>query len=157
LYHPASSRFYLTAFSSFVSFRKIDWHALDSATCVKPALFGLLCAWREVLILRQHLHFARILLASSIYKNTALRSGGRSHAHDAASQLTCGFIAQQCSALASYNPMVLFIAEAAPRVAGAVMTLSPRDEETCCLCIIKGDDITFPDSRRLCRLCINDA
>jgi hypothetical protein len=32
---------------------KIDWHASDSATCVKPALFGLLCAWREVLILRQ--------------------------------------------------------------------------------------------------------
>jgi hypothetical protein len=33
---------------------KIDWHALDSATCVKPALFGLLCAWREVLILCQY-------------------------------------------------------------------------------------------------------
>jgi hypothetical protein len=32
---------------------KIDWHASDSATCVKPALFGLLCAC-EVLILRQH-------------------------------------------------------------------------------------------------------
>jgi hypothetical protein len=33
---------------------KLDWHALDSATCVKPAFFGLLCAWREVLILHQH-------------------------------------------------------------------------------------------------------
>jgi hypothetical protein len=33
---------------------KIDWYASDSATRVKPALFGLLCAWREVLILRQH-------------------------------------------------------------------------------------------------------
>jgi hypothetical protein len=31
-----------------------NWHASDSATCVKPAFFGLLCAWREVLILRQH-------------------------------------------------------------------------------------------------------
>jgi hypothetical protein len=74
-----------------------------------------------------------------------------------ASQLLYGFIAQQCSALASSNPMVLFIAEAAPRAAGNVMTLSPLDEETCSMCIIKGDDITFPDSRRLCRLCINDA
>jgi hypothetical protein len=53
--------------------------------------------------------------------------------------------------------MVLFIADTTPRAAGEVMTLSPRDEETCSLCIIKGDDITFPDSRRLCRLCINDA
>jgi hypothetical protein len=55
------------------------------------------------------------------------------------------------------NLTVLFIADAAPRAAGEVMTLSPRDEETCNLCIIKGDDITFPDSRRLCRLRINDA
>jgi hypothetical protein len=53
--------------------------------------------------------------------------------------------------------MVLFITEAVPRAAGDMMTLSPRDEETYNLCIIKGDDITFPDSRRLCRLCINDA
>jgi hypothetical protein len=53
--------------------------------------------------------------------------------------------------------MVLFIADAMPRAAGEVMTLSPRDEETCSLCIIKGDDITFPDSRHLCRLCLNDA
>jgi hypothetical protein len=33
---------------------KIDWHASDSAMCVKPALFGLLCGCREVLILRKH-------------------------------------------------------------------------------------------------------
>jgi hypothetical protein len=39
--------------SSFVSFKKIDWHASDSAKRVKPALFSLLCAWHEVLILRQ--------------------------------------------------------------------------------------------------------
>jgi hypothetical protein len=74
-----------------------------------------------------------------------------------ASQLPCSFIAQQCSVLASSNLTVLFIADAAPRAAGEVMTLSPHDEETCSLCIIKGDDITFPGSRRLCRLCINDA
>jgi hypothetical protein len=74
-----------------------------------------------------------------------------------ASQLVCGFIAQHCSVLAYPNLTVLFIADTAPRAAGEVMTLSPRDEGTCSLCIIKGDDITFPDSRRLCRLCINDA
>jgi hypothetical protein len=52
---------------------------------------------------------------------------------------------------------VLFIAKAAPRSAGDVMTLLPRDIGTCSLCMIKGDDITPSDSRRLCRLCINDA
>jgi hypothetical protein len=52
---------------------------------------------------------------------------------------------------------VLFIAKDAPWAAGEVMTLSPHDTGTCSLCMIKGDDITFPDSRRLCRLCINDA
>jgi hypothetical protein len=103
------------------------------------------------------LHFARILLASSIYKNTTLHSGGRLHAHGMALQLPCDFIAQQCLALASSNLTVLFIADAAPRAAGKVITLSPRDNRTCSLCINKGDDITFPDSRRLCRLCVNDA
>jgi hypothetical protein len=29
-YHPASSKFLSNYFSSFVSFRKIDWHASDS-------------------------------------------------------------------------------------------------------------------------------
>jgi hypothetical protein len=103
------------------------------------------------------MHFARILLASRIYKNTTLHSGGRSHAHGMAEELPCGFISQQCSVLASFSFTVLFIADAAPRAVGKVMTLSQRDEGTCSLCIIKGDDVTFPDSRRLCRLCINDA
>jgi hypothetical protein len=52
---------------------------------------------------------------------------------------------------------VLFIAKAAPRATSEVMTLSPRDTGTCSPCMIKGDDITLSDSRRLCRLCINDA
>jgi hypothetical protein len=103
------------------------------------------------------LYFARILLASSIYKNTALHSGGRSHAHGMASQLPCGFIAQQCLVLAPFSLIVLFIADVAPQAAGKVMTLWPRDNGVCSLCIIKGNDITFPDSRRLCRLCINVA
>jgi hypothetical protein len=103
------------------------------------------------------LHLARILLASSVYKYTALHSGGRSHAHGMASQLPCGFIAQQCSALASSSLTVLFIADAALRAAGEVMTLSPRGNGVCSLCIIKGDDITLSNSRRLYRLCINDA
>jgi hypothetical protein len=32
--------------------------------CVKPTLFGLLCAWREVLILRQHLLIHIVLKVS---------------------------------------------------------------------------------------------
>jgi hypothetical protein len=44
---------YLTTFSSFVSFRKIDWHASDPARVLSQLCFGLLCAWRGVLILRQ--------------------------------------------------------------------------------------------------------
>jgi hypothetical protein len=44
---------------------------------------------------------------------------------------------------------VLFIAEAVPRATSEVMILSPRDNGTCSLCIIKGDDITPSDSRRL--------
>jgi hypothetical protein len=50
---PGKYQVLSNCFSSFVRFRKIDWHASGSATCVNPALFGLLCAWREVLILRQ--------------------------------------------------------------------------------------------------------
>jgi hypothetical protein len=52
---------------------------------------------------------------------------------------------------------MLFIAKAAPWAAGDVMTLIPRDIGTFSLCMIKGDDITPSNSRRLCRLCINDA
>jgi hypothetical protein len=75
-----------------------------------------------------------------------------------AEELPCGFIAQQCSVLASFSFMVLFIADAAPRAVGELMTLSPCDGGgACSLCIIKGDDVTSPDSRRLCRLRINDA
>jgi hypothetical protein len=74
-----------------------------------------------------------------------------------ASQLPCGFIDQQCFVLASSSLMVLFIADVAPRAASEVMTLSPRGNGVCSLCIIKGDDITLSDSRRLCRLFINDA
>jgi hypothetical protein len=74
-----------------------------------------------------------------------------------ASQLPYGFIAQQCSVLASSTLTVLFIADAAPRAAGEVMTLSPHGNGVCSLGIITGDDITLADSRCLCRLCINDA
>jgi hypothetical protein len=52
---------------------------------------------------------------------------------------------------------VLFIADATPRAAGEVLTLLTHDNGTCGLCIIKGDEITLFDSRRLCRLRINDA
>jgi hypothetical protein len=63
-----------------------------------------------------------------------------------ASQLLYGFIAQQCLVLASFCLTVLFIADVAPQAAGEIMTLLPRDNGACSLCIIKGDDITFPDS-----------
>jgi hypothetical protein len=66
--------------------------------------------------------------------------------HGMALQLLCGFIAQQFLALAPFSLMVLFIADAALQVAGEVMILLPRDNGACSLCIIKGDDITFPDS-----------
>jgi hypothetical protein len=39
-------------------FHLIDWQAFGSGTCVKPASFGLLCAWRKVLILRQQALFS---------------------------------------------------------------------------------------------------
>jgi hypothetical protein len=45
---------------------------------------------------------------------------------------------------------VLFIDKVAPRAAGKVMTLSPRDTGTCSLCMIKGAALLFLDSRRLC-------
>jgi hypothetical protein len=75
------------------------------------------------------LHFARVLLAPSLYKHYNLQSGGRTHAHGMASQLLCGFIAQQCSVLASFSLTVLFISKAGPRAAGEMMTLSPRGPE----------------------------
>jgi hypothetical protein len=60
-----------------------------------------------------------------------------------ASELPCGFIAQQCLVLASFSFTVLFIAKATPWAASEVMTLSPRDIGTCSMCMIKGDDITL--------------
>jgi hypothetical protein len=45
---------YLTTFSSFVSFRKIDWHASDPACVLSQLHFVLLRALSGVLILRQH-------------------------------------------------------------------------------------------------------
>jgi hypothetical protein len=41
-------------FISFVNFKKIDCTLSGFIACVKRAPFGLLCAWREVPILRQH-------------------------------------------------------------------------------------------------------
>jgi hypothetical protein len=52
-YYPASSKLWHLTALSFVNFRKIDWHALEFAR-VLSQLFGLLCAWRRVRILRQH-------------------------------------------------------------------------------------------------------
>jgi hypothetical protein len=52
---------------------------------------------------------------------------------------------------------VLFIAKAAPRAAGEVMTVSPCDTGTCSLCTIKGDDFITLSHDVFCHLCINDA
>jgi hypothetical protein len=71
--------------------------------------------------------------------------------------LHCGFIAHGTRSLPPSVTSVLVIAKAAPRAAGEVMTLLPRDIGTCSLCMIKGDDIALSDSQRLRRLCINDA
>jgi hypothetical protein len=60
--------------------------------------------------------------------------------------LHCGLIAQWRSELAPPSASkVLFIADVVPRTAGEVMTQFPRDNGTCVLCIIKGDDITLSD------------
>jgi hypothetical protein len=66
-----------------------------------------------------------------------------------------GFIAQRRSELASFSHKCAIYSRS--RALGEVMTLSPRDIGTCSLCMIKGDDITPSDSRRLRRLCINDS
>jgi hypothetical protein len=100
----------------------------------------------------------RILLAPSIYKNKALQSGGRTHASGMMGVPHYSLIAQWRSELGPpLASKVLFIADAASRAAGEVLTLLPRDNGTCGLCVIKGDDITFSASRRLCRLHIDDA
>jgi hypothetical protein len=52
-YHPASSKLWYLTTLPFVNFRK-NWLArFGICSRVKPALFGLLCAWRRVRILRQ--------------------------------------------------------------------------------------------------------
>jgi hypothetical protein len=63
-YHPASSMFYLIFFTSLSVSGKIDWYAsgFTPGSRVKPVLLGLLCAYREVLILRQHHPFLKTIL-----------------------------------------------------------------------------------------------
>jgi hypothetical protein len=96
--------------------------------------------------------------SSKIYKNKALQSGGRTHAHGMVRISHYCIIAQWRSELAPPSTSkVLFIGDVAQRVAGEVMTLSPRDNGTCGLCIIKGDEMTLSDSGRLYHLRINDA
>jgi hypothetical protein len=68
------------------------------------------------------------------------------HAHGMAGFLLYSFIAPQRLVLAIFSIKVLFIAKAAPRATGEVMTLLPHDAGTCSLCTIKGDDITFSHS-----------
>jgi hypothetical protein len=58
-------------------------------------------------------------------------------------QLLCGFIAQQCSVLASFSLTVLFIADAATQAAGGVMTLLPRDYGACSLASLKAMTLLF--------------
>jgi hypothetical protein len=67
--------------------------------------------------------------SSKLLQFCILRSGGQTNAHGMASQLPCGFIAQQCLVLASFSLTVLFIAKAGPWAAGEVMTLPPRGPE----------------------------
>jgi hypothetical protein len=71
--------------------------------------------------------------------------------------LYCGFIAQWCSELAPFSLKGAIYSQRRARAAGEVTTLIPCDNGTCGLCIIKGDDIILPYSRRLCRLRINNA
>jgi hypothetical protein len=52
-YHPASSKFCLTILFPLSVSGKLTGTLSGFIACVKPASFGLLCAWREVLILRQ--------------------------------------------------------------------------------------------------------
>jgi hypothetical protein len=54
-YHPASSKFYLIIFIPLLVSGKLTSTLSGFIARVKPASSGLLCAWREVLILRQHI------------------------------------------------------------------------------------------------------
>jgi hypothetical protein len=54
-YHPASSKLWNLTTLSFVNFQgKLTGTSCDFFAC-EASFFGLLCAWREVQILRQHL------------------------------------------------------------------------------------------------------
>jgi hypothetical protein len=64
--------FYLTIFIPLSVSGKLTGTLSGFITCVKQASFGLLCAWREVLILRQHQYEATLqftLMVVSIVEN----------------------------------------------------------------------------------------
>jgi hypothetical protein len=66
--------------------------------------------------------------SSKHLKNKALQSSGRTHVSGMMGVLHCGLMAQWHSELAPPSASkVLLIADAAPRAAGEVMTLLPRD------------------------------
>jgi hypothetical protein len=72
-----------------------------------------------------------------------------------ASKLSCGFIAQQCSVLATFGITVLFIAKARPRVGGkSDDTITTQSRGPVDMHMIKGDDFT-PVSRRLLLLVVD--
>jgi hypothetical protein len=53
-YHPANSKLWNLTTLSFVNFQgKLTGTSCDLFAC-EASFFGLLCAWREVQILRQH-------------------------------------------------------------------------------------------------------
>jgi hypothetical protein len=60
-----------------------------------------------------------------------------------AEELPCGFIAQQCSVLASFSFTVLFIADAVPWEVGELMTLSPCDEGHAACASLKATMLLF--------------
>jgi hypothetical protein len=63
-YHPASSKLWNLTTLSFVNFQgKLTGTSRDLFAC-EASLFGLLCAWREVQILRQHSRLSRAGSAS---------------------------------------------------------------------------------------------
>jgi hypothetical protein len=71
--------------------------------------------------------------------------------------LHCGFVAQRRSELASLSPKRAIYSQRRALGSWRGNDTARRDNGTCSLCIIKGNDITLSDSRRLCCLCINDA
>jgi hypothetical protein len=60
-YHPASSKFYLTILFPLSFSGKLTGTLSGFIARVKPAPSGLLCAWREVPILRQqHAYYLEV-------------------------------------------------------------------------------------------------